>query len=77
MRRRGSVAEIAKTAAFLLSEDSGYITGAKHPRRRRVDQVCVRRRTPENPIQVELAVHLLGSWWDGRPRALLPCVLLA
>jgi NAD(P)-dependent dehydrogenase (short-subunit alcohol dehydrogenase family) len=27
MRRRGSVAEIAKTAAFLLSEDSGYITG--------------------------------------------------
>ena len=29
--------------------------GAKHPRRRRVDQVCVRRRTPENPIQVKLA----------------------
>jgi len=27
MRRRGSVAEIAKTATFLLSEDSGYITG--------------------------------------------------
>src|SRR3712207_1720547 len=27
MRRRGSVAEIAKTAAFLLSEDSSYITG--------------------------------------------------
>jgi NAD(P)-dependent dehydrogenase (short-subunit alcohol dehydrogenase family) len=27
MGRRGSVAEIAKTAAFLLSEDSGYITG--------------------------------------------------
>jgi NAD(P)-dependent dehydrogenase (short-subunit alcohol dehydrogenase family) len=27
MRRRGSVAEIAKTAAFLLSDDSGYITG--------------------------------------------------
>jgi len=27
MRRRGSVAEIAKTAAFLFSEDSSYITG--------------------------------------------------
>jgi NAD(P)-dependent dehydrogenase (short-subunit alcohol dehydrogenase family) len=27
MQRQGSVAEIAKTAAFLLSEDSGYITG--------------------------------------------------
>jgi NAD(P)-dependent dehydrogenase (short-subunit alcohol dehydrogenase family) len=27
MRRRGSVAEIAKTVAFLLSDDSGYITG--------------------------------------------------
>jgi NAD(P)-dependent dehydrogenase (short-subunit alcohol dehydrogenase family) len=27
IRRRGSVAEIAKTAAFLLSDDSGYITG--------------------------------------------------
>jgi len=27
MQRRGSVAEIAKTAAFLLSEDSGYVTG--------------------------------------------------
>ena len=27
MRRRGSVAEVAKTAAFLLSEDSGYIAG--------------------------------------------------
>ena len=27
MKRRGSLAEIAKTAAFLLSEDSGYITG--------------------------------------------------
>jgi NAD(P)-dependent dehydrogenase (short-subunit alcohol dehydrogenase family) len=27
MRRQGSVAEIAKTAAFLISEDSGYITG--------------------------------------------------
>ncbi len=27
MRRRGTVAEIAKTAAFLLSDDSGYITG--------------------------------------------------
>ena len=27
MRRRGSVAEIAKTATFLLSEYSGYITG--------------------------------------------------
>ena len=27
MRRRGSVAEVAKTAAFLLSDDSGYITG--------------------------------------------------
>lgn len=25
--RRGSVAEIAKTAAFLLSGDSGYVTG--------------------------------------------------
>lgn len=27
MRRRGSVREVAKTAAFLLSEDAGYITG--------------------------------------------------
>ena len=27
MKRQGSVAEIAKTAAFLLSEDAGYITG--------------------------------------------------
>ena len=27
MRRRGSVVEIAKTAAFLLADDSGYITG--------------------------------------------------
>ena len=27
MRRQGSLAEIARTAAFLLSEDSGYITG--------------------------------------------------
>jgi NAD(P)-dependent dehydrogenase (short-subunit alcohol dehydrogenase family) len=27
MQRRGSVAEVAKTAAFLLSEDSGYVTG--------------------------------------------------
>jgi NAD(P)-dependent dehydrogenase (short-subunit alcohol dehydrogenase family) len=27
MQRHGSLAEIAKTAAFLLSEDSGYITG--------------------------------------------------
>jgi NAD(P)-dependent dehydrogenase (short-subunit alcohol dehydrogenase family) len=27
MRRQGSVAEIAKTAAFLISEDSGYLTG--------------------------------------------------
>jgi NAD(P)-dependent dehydrogenase (short-subunit alcohol dehydrogenase family) len=27
MRRRGSVAEIAKTVAFLLSDDSGYMTG--------------------------------------------------
>jgi NAD(P)-dependent dehydrogenase (short-subunit alcohol dehydrogenase family) len=27
MRRRGSVAEIAKTAAFLLCEDSSYIRG--------------------------------------------------
>src|SRR3990170_2005014 len=27
MQRRGSVAEIAKTAAFLLSGDSGYVTG--------------------------------------------------
>lgn len=27
MRRTGSVIEIAKTAAFLLSDDSGYITG--------------------------------------------------
>ena len=27
MRRQGLVAEIAKTAAFLISEDSGYITG--------------------------------------------------
>ncbi len=25
--RRGSVAEIAKTAAFLLSGESGYVTG--------------------------------------------------
>ena len=27
MRRRGSVVEIAKTVAFLLADDSGYITG--------------------------------------------------
>jgi NAD(P)-dependent dehydrogenase (short-subunit alcohol dehydrogenase family) len=27
MQRQGSLAEIAKTAAFLLSDDSGYITG--------------------------------------------------
>jgi NAD(P)-dependent dehydrogenase (short-subunit alcohol dehydrogenase family) len=27
MRRQGSVAEIAKTAAFLLSDDAGYVTG--------------------------------------------------
>jgi NAD(P)-dependent dehydrogenase (short-subunit alcohol dehydrogenase family) len=27
MQRQGSVAEIAKTAAFLLSDDAGYITG--------------------------------------------------
>jgi NAD(P)-dependent dehydrogenase (short-subunit alcohol dehydrogenase family) len=27
MQRQGSVAEIAKTAAFLLSDDSGYMTG--------------------------------------------------
>jgi NAD(P)-dependent dehydrogenase (short-subunit alcohol dehydrogenase family) len=27
MQRRGSVAEIAKTVAFLLSDDSGYVTG--------------------------------------------------
>lgn len=27
MQRRGSLAEIAKTAAFLISNDSGYITG--------------------------------------------------
>ena len=27
MRRRGSVAEIAKTVAFLISDDAGYITG--------------------------------------------------
>ena len=27
MQRQGSLAEIAKTAAFLLSNDSGYITG--------------------------------------------------
>jgi NAD(P)-dependent dehydrogenase (short-subunit alcohol dehydrogenase family) len=27
MRRRGSVVEIAKTASFLISEDSSYITG--------------------------------------------------
>ena len=27
MRRQGSVAEIAKTAAFLISDDSGYVTG--------------------------------------------------
>jgi NAD(P)-dependent dehydrogenase (short-subunit alcohol dehydrogenase family) len=27
MQRRGSVAEIAKTAAFLLSSDAGYVTG--------------------------------------------------
>jgi NAD(P)-dependent dehydrogenase (short-subunit alcohol dehydrogenase family) len=27
MRRQGSVAEIVKTAAFLLSSDSGYVTG--------------------------------------------------
>jgi NAD(P)-dependent dehydrogenase (short-subunit alcohol dehydrogenase family) len=27
MQRQGSLAEIANTAAFLLSDDSGYITG--------------------------------------------------
>jgi NAD(P)-dependent dehydrogenase (short-subunit alcohol dehydrogenase family) len=27
MQRQGSVAEIAKTAAFLISDDSGYVTG--------------------------------------------------
>ena len=27
MQRRGSLAEIANTAAFLLSNDAGYITG--------------------------------------------------
>jgi NAD(P)-dependent dehydrogenase (short-subunit alcohol dehydrogenase family) len=27
MRRIGTVEEIAKTAAFLLSDDAGYITG--------------------------------------------------
>jgi NAD(P)-dependent dehydrogenase (short-subunit alcohol dehydrogenase family) len=27
MQRRGAVAEVAKTAAFLLSEDAGYVTG--------------------------------------------------
>ena len=27
MQRQGSVAEVAKTEAFLLSEDSGYVTG--------------------------------------------------
>lgn len=27
MQRRGSLAEVSKTAAFLLSEDAGYITG--------------------------------------------------
>jgi NAD(P)-dependent dehydrogenase (short-subunit alcohol dehydrogenase family) len=27
MRRQGSVAEIAKTAAFLISDDAGYVTG--------------------------------------------------
>lgn len=27
MQRQGSVAEIARTAAFLLSDDSGYVTG--------------------------------------------------
>ncbi len=27
MGRRGSVAEVAKTAAFLLSDDAGYVTG--------------------------------------------------
>jgi NAD(P)-dependent dehydrogenase (short-subunit alcohol dehydrogenase family) len=27
MQRQGSLAEIAKTAAFLLSDDAGYITG--------------------------------------------------
>ena len=27
MQRQGSVAEVAKTATFLLSEDSGYVTG--------------------------------------------------
>lgn len=27
MRRQGSVAEVAKTAAFLLSDDAGYVTG--------------------------------------------------
>ena len=27
MQRQGSVAEVAKTATFLLSDDSGYVTG--------------------------------------------------
>jgi NAD(P)-dependent dehydrogenase (short-subunit alcohol dehydrogenase family) len=27
MKRIGSVEEVAKTAAFLLSDDAGYITG--------------------------------------------------
>jgi NAD(P)-dependent dehydrogenase (short-subunit alcohol dehydrogenase family) len=27
MRRRGTLEEIAKTVAFLLSDDAGYITG--------------------------------------------------
>jgi NAD(P)-dependent dehydrogenase (short-subunit alcohol dehydrogenase family) len=27
MQRQGSLAEIARTAAFLLSDDAGYITG--------------------------------------------------
>jgi NAD(P)-dependent dehydrogenase (short-subunit alcohol dehydrogenase family) len=27
MQRQGSVAKIAKTAAFLLSSDAGYVTG--------------------------------------------------
>src|ERR687893_107941 len=27
MQRRGAVAEVAKTAAFLLSDDAGYVTG--------------------------------------------------
>ncbi len=45
MKRYGTVAEIAKTAAFLLSEDAGYITGQNI----RVDGGITRSCEPTRP----------------------------